>query len=67
MTTIEERDDLQSLRGILRNLEGLSMGVLPLPMREILAHMNHHTVGVPKPFLVPLRRLNRVIVSYHEQ
>jgi len=44
-TATEEGKDTQSLHELARNLEGLSMGVLPLPMREILIHLHRHIVG----------------------
>jgi len=63
----EDGDDGQSLCEVLRNLEGLSMGVPPLPVREIPSHMQQHIVGVPKRLLVPLRRIARVLLTFHEQ
>ena len=59
-----EGGDADSLHEVLRNLEGLTMGVPPLPMREIPAHMQRHTVGVPEQFLVPLWRIARVVLAF---
>lgn len=67
MVAVEEGDDTKSPRKVARNLKGLSMGVLPLPMREISIPMQRHRVGVPEQFLVPLMRLARVVICYHEQ
>lgn len=50
----EGRVDAENLHEVIRNLDGLSMGVPPHPMREIPTHMQQQTIGVPKQFLVPL-------------
>lgn len=39
IVTSEEGDDTQSLFEVGRNLKRLSMGVMPLRMREILIHL----------------------------
>ena len=61
-----EDDDAQVLHELSRNLEGLSMGIPPLPMREVPVHLLRHTVGVSERYLVPLRRVARVVICYHE-
>ena len=59
-------DDTQVLHELSRNLEGLSMGIPPLPMREVPVRLQQHTVGVPERYLVPLRRIARAVVCYYE-
>ena len=59
-------DDTQVLHELSRNLEGLSMGIPPLPMREVPVRLQRHTVGVPERYLVPLRRIARAVVCYYE-
>lgn len=51
---IEEGDDTQILHEATVNLEGLSMGMSPLPVREILIHMQRHTVVVLLSFKTAL-------------
>ena len=62
----DDDDDAQVLHELSKNLEGLSMGIPPLPMREVPVHLQRHIVGVPERYLVPLRRIARAIVCYHE-
>ena len=62
----DDDDDAQVLHELSRNLEGLSMGIPPLPMREVPVRLQRHTVGVPERYLVPLRRIARAVVCYHE-
>ena len=59
-------DDVQVLHELSRNLEGLSMGIPPLPMREVPVRLQRHIVGVLERYLVPLRRIARAFVCYHE-
>ena len=59
-------DDTQILHELSRNLEGLSMGIPPLPILEVPVHLQRHIVGVPERYLVPLRRIARAVVCYYE-
>ena len=59
-------DDSQVLHELSRNLEGLSMGIPALPMWEVPVRLQRHTVGVPERYLVPLRRIARAVVCYHD-
>lgn len=43
------------------------MGIPPLHMKEIPAHMQRHTVGVPERFLVPFQRVARAVLAFQEQ
>ena len=65
-TEAGDDDDTQILHELSRNLEGLSMGIPPLPMREVPVRLQRHTVGVPERYLVPLRRIARAVVCYYE-
>ena len=62
----DDDDDTQILHELSRNLEGLSMGIPPRPLREVLVRLQRHTVGVPERYLVPLRRMARAVVCYYE-
>lgn len=56
--------DANNLHDFLRKLGGLSMGIPPLPMREVPTHMQRHIVGVPEQLLVPLWRIARVVLAF---
>lgn len=66
MVATKEGYDTQSLCEVARNLEGLSMGVSPLPMRVILVHRHRNIVVVLENFFVTLKRLSRAVICYHE-
>jgi hypothetical protein len=54
------------LREVERNLQGLTMGILPLWRGDVPLHLQRHTVGVPENINSLLRHVVRAVVCYSQ-